>query len=132
MQRTWVVALLVAALGCPVGTHAGSFEPAKSGAGIGVVVETESGRGPGVELLAVEDTALLVLADGRLTLAPYRVIRRVRVHQRSHLDFRRRGPSPRQREELRLLSRYPQGISAELLERLLAAYGQTELVVIER
>lgn len=131
MNRMGIVPLLVIVLGCSVGTHAGSFEPAQSGAGISVVIRTDAG-GPGAELLEVQDTALLVVAANRVTLVPFRVMTEVRVHQREHLNFGREGPSLRQREELRLVSRYPQGVSATLLERLLAAYGQTELVVIER
>jgi len=132
MRRIWIVPMLVAALGCRVGPHVGSFEPAHTGAGITVVVETAAGRGPEVELLALGDTAFLILAAGRVTSVPYAAVRRVRVHQRSELDFGPVGPTGGQRNRLRILSRYPQGVSPELLERLLAAYRQPDLVVIDR
>lgn len=132
MKRSWLFVPLIAGLGCPVGPHAGGFDPATGGAGISVVITTEAGRSPDVELLAVRDTALLVLSRSRVTLVPYPIIRNVRVHQRGHLNFKAPGPTHSQRDELKLLSRYPQGVSPELLQRLLAAYEQSELVVVQR
>jgi hypothetical protein len=39
----------------------------------------------------------------------------------------RRIPSPEDRGKLRLVSRFPQGLTPELLTKLLDTYGQTEL-----
>jgi hypothetical protein len=45
-------------------------------------------------------------------------------------DYDYRPPSVRDREKIRLLSRFPQGLSAPLLDQLLEATGQTAVEVI--
>lgn len=82
------------------------------------------------ELLAVQDTALVVLAQDTVTLVPYRILTAGRFSQVGELT---ETPPPRDfAEKVRLVSRFPQGLTPEMLTRLLAAYGQSTLKVMAR
>ena len=79
------------------------------------------------ELLAVRDSTLLLLRedDEHVVEVPIRAIRYASFQQHGTLidggNIERRD-----REKLRLMSRFPGGVSPELEARLLEAYGQTE------
>ena len=112
--------LVIAA--CTVGTHARNYGPARGPAGAMVNLRmVDKSRSTG-ELLAVEDSALLVLRDSQLVRVPLSQVRSGSAPKVS-FDGRLRGD---RRERLRLISRYPQGVSPELEQRLRQAYGQGE------
>ena len=129
--------LLVMLAGCRVGPNVMKLAPALTGRGIDiVVVPVETPDGPqyeriDAELLAVRPDALLLRAS-RIVLVSYSSIEDVTVEGLKRLNFGDGQPPPseKQREELRLLSRYPQGVSDDLLRRLLDAYDQDELQTI--
>jgi hypothetical protein len=129
MRRSWIVP--VALLGfsaCAVGASTRTFAPANEPQGIEADLRLERGktRIQG-ELLEVQDTALLVLRDdARVTVVPLRAIRFGSFHRRGTLIVGGR-VRPNERERLRLVSRFPAGLTPELRARLLAAYGQTEI-----
>jgi hypothetical protein len=121
---------------CVVGPSADGLAPAQTGRGVDIVVtplETPEGPTYGhirAELLAVRDDALL-LQMGLITLVPYASIVRAEVEGLERLSFGDgQPPTDAKRQELRLLSRYPQGVSDDLLRRLLDAYDQDELHTI--
>jgi hypothetical protein len=115
--------LLVVATACSVGTHARNYAPANGPAGAVVSLQlTDKSRGTG-ELLAVETSALLLLRDSQLVRVPLSRVRRGSAPKLS-FDGSLRDNT---RERLRLISRYPQGVSSELEGRLLRAYGQSEV-----
>lgn len=108
--------------GCMVGTSGRNYAPARGPAGATVSLELPGKRVVQGELLAVEDTTLLVLEQQR----PIRVaIAAIESGKAPRISFAGRTMSPATRERLRLVSRYPQGVSAELEARLLQAYGAT-------
>jgi hypothetical protein len=119
------VALLMLAA-CQIGTHARNYGPAKGPAGAMLNLRLADKSRVTAELLAIEDSALVVLRDSQLVR-----IRLVQVHSGSapkvSFDGRLRGNS---RERLRLISRYPQGLSPELEARLLRAYAQDSVAEI--
>lgn len=138
--------VLVAALagGCAYGMTSQKFRPAHDPHGIETHVTTSNGEIAG-ELIEIRETGLLLASETpasnatataghRLRLVPYAAIRASRFEQLgpglSISDGRT--PSDKTRERLRLLSRFPQGLSPELLSQLLKEYGQTELAGIER
>ena len=130
------LALLLLLAGCTVGPNVMKLAPAQTGQGIGIVVipvETPGGPTYGrisAELLEVRDDALLI-RESRVALVAYRAIAQVEVRGLKRLNFGDgEPPTEEQREELRLLSRYPQGVSDDLLQRLLDAYDQDELHTI--
>lgn len=132
MRYSWIVALALVPLGCVVGPSAGGFEPANGPAGIAVALETTQRHKLAAELLEVQDTALLVLADAEVRLAPYRAIRRASFRQRANLSFGDgRTPSPDILLHLRQVARFPAGLPPGLLERLLDAHKQGAVRVVE-
>lgn len=124
MARIHVVAgLTLVAAACLVGTPAGKFEPARGPAGVWVDLRlADRGRLAG-ELLAVADSALVV-RDSAITLVRFLSIREGAFRQVGTVRFNRRAPARGDRERLRRVSRFPQGVSPELMQRLLQAHGQ--------
>lgn len=115
-------ALLLAA--CAVGTSAGGYEPAKGPAGATIALELAGQREVAGELLAVEDSALLLRQERELVRVPLRLIVSGKAPK---VSFTGQLPAGETRERLRLISRYPQGVSAALEARLLEAYGQSDV-----
>jgi hypothetical protein len=131
MNRALIVlALSLTLAACYVGTRAETLELAREPRGATVQLQTRSGPVNG-ELLEVRDTALVVLVpQQRLKLVPYHVIRRGEVELLREVPSGGRQPSAVRRQQLRRISRYPQGLTAETERALLAAYAQAELEVV--
>ena len=134
-----IAALACLANGCSFGVTAGKYNPAQQPGGVTVVVETGQGQ-PEIrgELIEVRDAGIVVLtfrtqntpqSGLELRLLPYTAILTSKVSQTEsrYAISKRMAPKPEVRERLRLLSRFPQGLTPELTQQLLAAYGQTEL-----
>jgi hypothetical protein len=124
MRATRLLALLSAVVGCSVGTTARSYQPAKGPAGAAVTLELTEHRSLGGELLAVEDTTLLLVGNDQLIRVDVTSIRKLKGPKLSVSGPNLIGPT---RERLRLISRYPQGVSPELEARLLGAYGRSSV-----
>lgn len=130
MSRIAIAALLgMAACHVPLGTRTETYPPAHRAAGTIAFVATQTDSIQG-ELLEVRDTALVVRTVDRVVL-----VSTSRARSMDFEDHRRRGRindslSEHDRQRLRLLSRYPRGIPATAMTRILAARGQTELVVM--
>ena len=105
-----------------------SFPPARTP--LGVMTKITSDRGElSAELIEVRDTGVLVLAEKRFRLLPYSIIVSSRAEglDRSYSFGGRTAPTAETRERLRLVSRFPQGLTPELLQKLLQANGQLKL-----
>jgi hypothetical protein len=123
MRPHILLALAITLLGgCQVGTQAKNYPPATGPAGAIVNIELSDKSKLSGELLAVEPTSLLLRIPEvvRVPLAQVRSGRAPKVR----FDSKLRGNS---RERLRLISRYPQGVTPELEALLLQAYGQGEV-----
>ncbi len=132
-MRGWrgLLAMTAAALGCQIGPSVGGFKPATGPAGITVRVATDQPTTMVGELLVAGDTALLVLVDGKVQLAPYGAIRTARFEQRGVLDFGGgRAPRDDRLRQIRQLARFPAGLAPELLQQMLKAHGQAEPKVV--
>ena len=131
-MRSFGAALAALALvACHVGTRAASFAPAIDPEGVSAQIVTATGTFE-AELLAVSDTAFLLLRNRTVVLARYVVIREATFQQVSEAVERGVAPESATRERLRLISRFPQGVSREQLRALLAAYGQPAVDVLAR
>ena len=127
MKTAFLLPLLGFIAACPIGPTARRL--ANSANGIHTDVQLV-GR-PKVqfsgELLAVRDSTLLLLRDddAHVVEVPIGAIRSASFRQHGTLidDGKIRRSD---REKLRLMSRFPGGVSPELETRLLSAYGQTE------
>jgi hypothetical protein len=141
-----IVLLTGIAGGCAYGMTSEKFRPAQDPHGIETRITTSAAEFAG-ELIEIRAAGLVLLsehvmslprsgtttAERRLRLIPYGAIQASRFEQ---LDPRLyiidgRTPPDKERDRLRLVSRFPQGLSAEVLSQLLKAYGQTELAGIQ-
>lgn len=149
--RSTYLLLCLSIAGCQFGPRIDSLEQARQPEGIATTIKFHNGIDvPGRlkgELLEVREHGLLVIAretgkggsvEKRLVFVPYTAMEDADFDQ---LNLRVVGqhdvstgeywpPSLRDREKLRLLSRFPQGLSTPLLEQLLEAKDQTAVEVI--
>jgi len=130
MRRSWLWGPVLTTLGCSIGGRVDRFAPAKQPDGVAVALALRVGRRAQGELLAVQDTALVVLAQDSVTLVPYSAVVSGQFSQVGELI--ETPPAPDFATRLRLVSRFPQGLSPDLLARLLAAHGQSALKVVAR
>jgi hypothetical protein len=133
MNRTTMVLVLCLALaGCYVGARAETLELARSPRGANIQLQLRAGSVAG-ELLEVQDTALVVLSlEQRLMLVPYRAVQRGEVELMREVTYGGRQPSAARRQQLRRISRYPQGLTPETQRALLAAYSQADFEVVRQ
>ena len=125
MMRSWMLPVVVLGFSaCMVGPSTRRFAPANGPKGIEADLVLKSGRIQG-EVLEVQDTALLLLRVDRVVLVPLRAIRAGRFRGLGQV-VEGGGASHGQLARLRLLSRFPAGLTPEIRTRLLRAYGQTE------
>jgi hypothetical protein len=111
---------------CHYGMTVESFPPARTPKGvIGHVVTTRADYT--VELIEVRDTGIVILSAQTLRFVPYSAIRSSRFDGVGDSISNRKAPSPKVRENLRLLSRFPPGLTPEMLQNLLTALAQTQL-----
>ncbi len=116
-----VVALLSA---CRTSPPPDRFEPARNPRGVAGSVRLTTGSYLNGELLAVSDSAFVMLINSRVMIAPYDVVAIASFDRIGEVSRREaRGPSV-ERERLRYASRFPYGITAQAMEALLAHSGQ--------
>jgi hypothetical protein len=124
---------------CSIGTTAAKFAPALGPQGVTVSGEADRARFMG-ELLAVEPGGvLLLLGEGslrrdaqpsgscRVVRVLYASIDRLSAKQEGASVDGRRPPRERVAERLRLLSRFPRGLSDTVLRGLLDTCGQSRI-----
>lgn len=120
-------------MACSTGTRVEKFAPAHQPAGVTVRLRLHYGRGTQVvagELLAVQDSGILVRDSTRILFVPNDSVRYGETITRGgDVSFARK-PAGATRERLRLLSRYPGGVSAAVLSSLLAAYGRDSVETV--
>ncbi len=112
------------AVACYVGPNVARFAPATGPRGIVVDLRLKQARVQG-ELLEVQDSALLVLRDDRVVLVPLAAVQVGSFEQRGVLIENGHSAGPTT-QELKLISRFPAGLTPAMKTRLLATYGQTE------
>ena len=111
------------------GSTGENLTPAKGPNGVQVVVQTaESIAG---ELLATRDEGLVLLSRGHVVLVPYTAIRLSTVVEEVVRLRPFTTPPMRDRERLRLLSRFPDGVPDGYLAQLLANANQDAITVAE-
>ena len=121
------LAVPLALVGCFVGPSAKNYAPARGPGGAIVALVLSGSRELQAELLAVEDSTLLVLRGRELVRVAVAAIESGKVPKVSFNRSTLRGDT---RERLRLISRYPQGVPAALEARLLEAYGAPEVKAV--
>lgn len=123
------VIVLTMAGGCHVGPSVATYPPATTP--FGAVGKFKVGKTSfDAELLAVRDSALVLLRDREVIVVRFADLASSSFR---HVDVsvsRTQRPSSEELAQLRILSRFPQGLSAELEKELLERYGQAALVVV--
>ena len=118
-------ALLATLIACKTSPNEHDYIPAAEPAGIrGDLTTTFDRNALRVELLAVDDSSYVVLARDRVTVAPFRVVRKAVFEPIGTTTRDGRGPSSDHRDQLKYASRFPYGISPAVMERLLQRSGQ--------
>ena len=122
------VLLAVLLLGGCIRIGAGTEDvgPAQGPHGARVLLATGSGTVEG-ELLAVRDDGMVVLAAPRVVRVPFEAVREETVVEQVVRLRPGTIPPAADRERLRLLSRFPQGIPPDYLATLLRRAEQTEI-----
>ena len=142
MFAALVVAVLAA---CHVGPQIDQKNIGRQPQGASVVVElTEKAQSKRIEhsgeLLEVRDDGLVVLTekdaqnDSRIILIPWGKVYRARASDLPGIAVRTsQGDSQRRAstDELRNVSRFPQGLSPELTDQLLTRYGQPTVDTVD-
>jgi len=105
-----------------------SFPPARTPRGVTTSITTSNARFSG-ELIEMRDSGVVILAEKTFRLIPYGAIVASRFEGMKGSDkiSDRRPPKAEVREHLRLVSRFPQGLTPQLLRRLLDANRQADL-----
>ncbi|MEO5895422.1 MAG: hypothetical protein ABIS06_06955 [Vicinamibacterales bacterium] len=131
-KQILLLVLGITATACSYGTRIADFRPAHNPSGVDVRVATTGGDLSG-ELIEMRDSGFVLLTGGpsKLRLVPYTEVRSAKFEQIGSLIGDRQPPNGGARERLRLVSRFPQGMSPQVLETLLKTYGQTELLGIQ-
>jgi len=130
MSGRLLIWICVVPLACARGPRASSFAPALKPSGAAVTIDSGKRTFDG-ELLAVSDTALVLLRGGMVAVARYWAIEDVILPQfDATYAIRSARPDTATLSKLRLRSRFPQGLTPELLARLLAAYHQDAVTVL--
>lgn len=119
------LAAVALAAGCVFGPRPENFGPARGPEGVEALLFFDPPRSMRGELLEVRDSTMLVLVARRVTLVRFDQLRAARFQLLPRLDLNNgRLPSERGRAELRLVSRFPYGLTPELEATLLASYRQ--------
>ena len=137
--------LVLAAVSCSSSVEVRNFKPAQGPHGVQMelklnrnVIDGDKVKG---ELLAVHDDAVLlsvvdfpdsVGAGNTVVLVPFGIMDTVKVEQMGTAKVESRGEEANEtyRARLRLVARFPQGLSDELLSDLLQRMGQREVEVL--
>jgi hypothetical protein len=146
VRQLVLITWLAASGGCAYGPTAKTFRPAESPSGVEAHLSTSDAQFSG-ELIEVRSDALVLLsrlyatANGRmrggelvLRLIPFTAVRTSRFEQMgsSITVSGGRAPDQRVRDRLRLVSRFPHGLSEAVWSQLLAKYGQTALAGVQQ
>lgn len=139
--------LLLAAAGCSTSVAVKDFKPAQHPEGVQMELKLNGdvidGNKIAGELLAVRGDGVLLRVDdypgpGRsgqtVVLIPFWMMDTAKLEQMGSAKVESQGEEKNQLylDRLRVVSRFPQGLSEELLTKLLATMGQEEVEVPRR
>lgn len=132
MRPTLFALIACLVIGCTHGLTTEKFIPARLPEGVFAAITTQTAQLSG-ELIALPDEGLVILDQKTLRLVPFNAIRTATFAQVDRIKLSEgRPPDGAARKRLQLLSRYPQGLTPELLAALLRGYGQSALAGVDR
>lgn len=122
--RAPLLLCLLLALGCYTSPRPEKFRPALNPHGVMGTLSFSGKRSVRVELLEMQDSAYVVLADDRVAVAPFRLVLDATFDRIGRVAVARAAPAAKEQEQLRHASRFPFGIPAQALAALLAVHEQ--------
>lgn len=123
-MRPGLVGLILLALSaCGIGGSVSGWRPSTQAGGTEIELDLGNLRKVKGELITLDSAGFLVLESGRLVRVDPVAVRSGSAYKTSFDS----PPSNDVRERLRLMSRYPQGVSGEVERSLLEAYGFSEV-----
>ena len=132
IRSLMLAASVMCLAGCVIGQNAAEWQLAKGPSGatvkLGGPTQTLSG-----ELLEVRDDGVVVeSADGKIVFAPFTTLHQLEVTEPAAAYVNSSDPQPGEaaRSRLKVVSHFPQGMTADIRARMLARAGQTELEVL--
>ncbi len=130
MKRIAITILSLVSLGCTIGQRVGSLSVAHQPGGARATIVERTGTISDVELLAVDDTGMVVLWSHSVGYLAFVNTSKFTSDAITVTLIDGGAPSHDEWMRLRLMSRFPQGLTPDLETRLLAAYHQRALVVL--
>lgn len=129
MRRTLFVVAIAGGMlsGCYTGPSAGGFGPATTPHGVASTLQLDRTTVQG-ELLEVSDSGYVLLAQDALVFTPYDAVNDARFAGLGSYGSGR--PRAASMAKLRLMSRFPQGLSPPTLAALLAETRQSDVRVV--
>jgi hypothetical protein len=120
---------LLAVSACRWGPRLDRFPAATTPSGATMAIAGAGRSSLDGELLAATDSGLFVARRARVTFVPYAAISSARVVglDQAYMLARGRAPDAGRLARLRRVSRFPQGLSDEVLARLLRAHAQDDV-----
>ena len=119
-----VVALAGGLAACAIGSRPRDYPIATMPAGAFVEIRTRAGALGPHELLAVQDSGLMVAdSNAQLVFVEYSKLRALNIPKYGSWFSSHQPPAPAVREQWRVVARYPQGISPALLQQLVQLTG---------
>jgi hypothetical protein len=134
MKQILALTIILAACtlqACRFGPTVENFPPAHTPKGISGHVMTSRGNYT-AELIEVRGDGIVILEAQTFRLIPYTAVVSARFDGIPQTISSGHAPSRKGHERLRLVSRFPQGLTPELLLQLLAANGQKDLAAENR
>jgi len=130
MWRATILLFTCIVSACSYGITAKKFPPAQGPSGVMMTITTDQLTLHG-ELIEVRDSGLVIVSqsENKLWFVPYAATIRSTIAQTAnrYAIKNHQPPGPEVREHLRLISRFPQGLTPELLQQLLSLHQQTQL-----
>ena len=134
LSKSMIVAAALMSSACRIGGTAAKLEPAAIPQGVSISVATKSGTSYSGELLEVRDGGVVILlTDGKVAFIPWDatagattpLVTEVRTSYGSG-----QRPGAEVRNNLVILSHFPQGMTPEIQAKVLAAHGQSGVTEI--
>lgn len=129
LGRAMLVCAMLVAAACRTGVSAKDFRPVRDARGVEIMVEGNRAKVHG-ELLEVREEHLAIWDGCAVKLAAFGQIRDsgfTGIEPRWVYGM----PTPAERQELRMLSRFPTGAPASVIAELAKCSGATEAQVVE-
>ena len=123
----WLLAFATLAAGCSIGIQEQHFIPAVSANGVRGTMLLHDGTRLPVEMLEVSDSSFTVLTRDSIAIVSHADVARLRLDQ---MGIAHRIVKGANLDEVRAASRYPYGITEQVMAALLAASGQTAPLII--